>query len=65
MSKLAVIGAGMMGSAIITGIVKNNVLKAEEIYVSDPDTERMLREIGALIQDVQQMGDGAIEKWKL
>ena len=42
MSKLAVIGAGMMGSAIITGIVKNNVLKAEEIYVSDPDTERML-----------------------
>ena len=30
-----------------------------------PDTERMLREIGALIQDVQQMGDGAIEKWKL
>lgn len=30
-----------------------------------PDTERMLREIGALIQDVQQMGDGAIKKWKL
>ena len=36
--KFAVIGAGMMGSAIITGIVNNNVLKAEEIFISDPDT---------------------------
>lgn len=27
-------------------------------------TEQMLREIGALIQDVQVMGDMAIEKWK-
>ncbi len=36
--KFAVIGAGMMGSAIITGIVNNNVLQAEEIFISDPDT---------------------------
>ena len=36
--KFAVIGAGMMGSAIITGIVNNKVLQAEEIFISDPDT---------------------------
>ena len=39
MAKIAVIGAGMMGSAIITGVVKNEVLDPEDIYISDPDTE--------------------------
>ena len=38
MMKFAVIGAGMMGSAIITGIVNNKVLQAEEIFISDPDS---------------------------
>ena len=38
MSKLAVIGAGMMGSAIITGIVDHHVMDASEVFVSDPDT---------------------------
>ena len=41
MSKTAVIGAGMMGSAIVKGIVKNNVLNAGEIYLSDPDKEKI------------------------
>lgn len=38
MMRFAVIGAGMMGSAIITGIINNKVLKAEEVFISDPDT---------------------------
>ena len=38
--KFALIGAGMMGSAIVTGIVNNKVLDAGEIFISDPDTER-------------------------
>ena len=37
MEKLAVIGAGVMGSAIVTGIVKNKVLEAERIWLSDVD----------------------------
>lgn len=41
MTKLAVIGAGMMGSAVVTGIVNHNVLKAEEIFISDPDTGKV------------------------
>lgn len=41
MTRLAVIGAGMMGSAIVTGIVKNKVLNAQEICISDPDTEKV------------------------
>ena len=40
MMKFAVIGAGMMGSAIITGIINNHVLKAEEIFISDPDSSK-------------------------
>ena len=28
------------------------------------DTERALREVGALINDIQKMGDRAIEQWK-
>ena len=43
MAKIAVIGAGMMGSAIITGVVKNEVLDPEDIYISDPDTEKVKR----------------------
>lgn len=38
MRKFALIGAGMMGSAIITGIVNHHVMDAAEIFISDPDT---------------------------
>ena len=41
MTKLAVIGAGMMGSAIVTGIVEKSVLDPKEIFLSDPDTEKV------------------------
>ena len=42
MAKVTVIGAGMMGSAIVTGVVKNQVLDARDIFVSDPDTQKVL-----------------------
>ena len=42
MAKLAVIGAGMMGSAIVTGIIQNKVFEAQEIYMSDPDAEKTI-----------------------
>lgn len=41
MTKLAVIGAGMMGSAIVTGIVEKKVLGPQEIFISDPDTAKV------------------------
>lgn len=28
------------------------------------DTEQMIRELGAVVQDIQQMGDAAIERWQ-
>ena len=40
MTKFAVIGAGMMGSAIITGVIEKKVLAPEEIMISDPDTAK-------------------------
>lgn len=40
MTKFAVIGAGMMGSAIITGVIEKKVLAPEEITISDPDTAK-------------------------
>ena len=43
MAKFAVIGAGMMGSAIVTGIIKNQVLEPGEIFISDPDSEKTNR----------------------
>ncbi len=43
MTKFAVIGAGMMGSAIITGVVEKKVLDPAEIAVSDPDTEKVVK----------------------
>lgn len=48
MAKLAVIGAGMMGSAIVKGIIEKSVLKPDEICLSDPDTKR----VDALCQEL-------------
>ncbi len=39
--KMAVIGSGMMGRAIITGIIKNQILNPETIFVSDIDPEKI------------------------
>ena len=41
MAKMAVIGAGMMGSAIVKGIVGKSILLPGQIYLSDPDTEKV------------------------
>lgn len=41
MNKMAVIGAGMMGNAIVSGVVKNHVIPAEKIWLSDPDTTKL------------------------
>lgn len=29
------------------------------------DTEKCIRELGAIINDIQKMGDYAVEKWKV
>ena len=39
--KIAVIGTGMMGSAIINGIIKKGLIPSENILTSDVDTEKM------------------------
>ncbi len=41
MKKLAIIGAGMMGSAIVSGIVKKSVADPKNIFLSDPDTDKL------------------------
>ena len=41
MSKLAVIGAGMMGSAIVKGMIQNKVFAPGDIYISDPASEKI------------------------
>ncbi len=48
MKKLAVIGGGMMGSAIVSGIIARSVADAENIYISDPDTEKLKALCGRL-----------------
>lgn len=39
--KMAVIGAGMMGSAIVKGIIGKNVLKASDIFISDAMSDKV------------------------
>ncbi|MTI81364.1 MAG: pyrroline-5-carboxylate reductase [Firmicutes bacterium] len=36
------IGAGVMAEALISGMVQSEMVNAKDIYVSDPDTERLL-----------------------
>ena len=48
---------GLFGAARMEYSGFNEVLPAA-------DTERALREVGALINDIQKMGDRAIEQWK-
>ena len=38
--------------------------KISAIILPGSDTENVLREIGAIITDVQKLGDYAIDKWK-
>jgi len=39
--KLGFIGAGNMASAILKGVLKTNLVKADNIYISDPDKQRL------------------------
>ena len=48
MKKTAVIGAGMMGSAIVKGIVEKSVLEPRDIFLSDPDTAKVEQLCGRL-----------------
>lgn len=44
-NKLTVIGAGNMAEALLQGIVKNQVIKAENIWVTNRSNEKKLQEI--------------------
>lgn len=56
------------GSSISVGTAPQNMLGNGALYTlkSRPtvDTDRMIDELGALIQDLQTFGDQAITKWK-
>lgn len=41
MQKLGIIGTGNMGEAILRGIVRANLLAAHNIYIFDPDVEKV------------------------
>jgi pyrroline-5-carboxylate reductase len=56
--KLAVIGAGNMATAIVTGIVKNNMVPAENIIVTDLDCNK-LKAISKLKVNVSDDNIGA------
>lgn len=65
---LSIFSSKANGSPISIGGQPRNVLGNGALYTltSRPtqDTDRMLSELGALIQDLQTMGDHAIDKWK-
>lgn len=53
------ISVGMGGSGIIGSRANFAVIG----FAAD-DTDKMLRELGAMVQDLQTMGDMAVEEWK-
>lgn len=61
MTKLAVIGAGMMGSAIIKGIIRNKILTPQEVSISDPDTEKTERLHETLGVNTAQTNETAVK----
>ncbi len=65
--KLSVYSSKANGTPISLGEGAQSLLGNGALYtlVSQPtaDTNRMLNELGALVQDLQTMGDHAIEKW--
>ena len=66
--KLAVYSSKASGAPIHIGAGAQSLIGNGVLYslTSAPteDTDRMLSELGALIQDLQTLGDDAIEKWK-
>lgn len=62
MSKIAVIGAGMMGSAIIKGIIKKEVVNAGDIVISDPDREKTAKLHESLGVNIAESNTEAVKK---
>ena len=64
---LSVFSSKANGSPISIGAGARSLVGNGALYslMSEPtaDTDRMLNELGALVQDLQTLGDHAIEKW--
>ena len=64
---LSIFSSKANGSPISLGAGARSLVGNGALYalVSEPtaDTDRMLNELGALVQDLQTLGDHAIEKW--
>lgn len=65
---LAIYSSKTSSSPISIGEGIRSLLGNEAVYtlVSEPtqDTDRMLNELGAMVQDLQTLGDYAVTKWK-
>jgi hypothetical protein len=65
---ISVNGSGWTGlSGLIMNLLLGQATSADEFFTSlsaTPATKTMLREIGALIQDIKTQGDRGAEKWK-
>ena len=65
---LSIFSSKASGAPISLGSGARSLIGNGALYslVSEPtnDTDRMLNELGALVQDLQALGDHAIEKWK-
>ena len=64
---LSIFSSKANGSPISIGAGARSLVGNGALYslISEPtaDTDRMLNELGALVQDLQTLGDHAIEKW--
>lgn len=67
--KLKIFGTNVTGSPINVGqgarSYKGNAAILTSVSHTAEDTDEMLEEVGALILDLQTMGDMAISKWKV
>ena len=65
---LAIFSSKAMGAPIALGSGVKSLIGNGALYTltSAPtvDTDRMISELGALVQDLQTLGDHAIDKWK-
>lgn len=56
-------GAMEIRRSVMFGGARGEYTGFSEVFPMQ-DTEKAIREIGAIIRDVQTLGDGAVEKWK-
>lgn len=64
--KLAIYSSQAMGTPINVTTIKSDTHNAMFSLSAEPtnETDKMMCELGALIHDIQTMGDNAIEKWR-